>query len=54
MIPKSNNKDRLAQNLEVTDFELREEEIEAISGLDGGLRFNDPGCYLEKPIPLFA
>jgi D-xylose reductase len=54
VIPKSNNKDRLAQNLEVTDFDLREEEIEAISGLDRGLRFNDPGYYLEKPIPLFA
>lgn len=54
VIPKSNNKDRLAQNLEVTDFDLTEEEIEAISGLDKGLRFNDPGFYLETPIPLFA
>jgi D-xylose reductase len=54
VIPKSNNKDRLAQNLEVTDFDLQDEEIEAISGLDKGLRFNDPGFYLETPIPLFA
>jgi D-xylose reductase len=54
VIPKSNNKDRLAQNLEVTDFDLQDEEIEAISGLDRGLRFNDPGFYLETPIPLFA
>ncbi|KAM0708032.1 hypothetical protein Q7P35_004681 [Cladosporium inversicolor] len=54
VIPKSNNKDRLAQNLEVTDFDLEEVEIEAISGLDRGLRFNDPGYYLEEPIPLFA
>ena len=54
VIPKSNNKDRLAQNLEVTDFDLQEDEIEAISGLDRGLRFNDPGYYLDMPIPLFA
>lgn len=54
VIPKSNNKDRLAQNLEVTDFDLQEDEIKAISGLDRGLRFNDPGFYLETPIPLFA
>ena len=54
VIPKSNNKDRLAQNLEVTDFDLTQDEIEAISGLDRGLRFNDPGYYLEEPIPLFA
>jgi D-xylose reductase len=54
VIPKSNNKDRLAQNLEVTDFDLQHDEIEAISGLDRGLRFNDPGYYLEMPIPLFA
>jgi D-xylose reductase len=54
VIPKSNNKDRLAQNLEVTDFDLQDEEIEAISGLDRGLRFNDPGFYLETPVPLFA
>jgi D-xylose reductase len=40
--------------LEVTDFDLQDEEIEAISGLDRGLRFNDPGFYLETPIPLFA
>ena len=54
VIPKSNNKDRLAQNLEVTDYELQEDEIEAISGLDRGLMFNDSGYYLEMPIPLFA
>jgi D-xylose reductase len=54
VIPKSNNKDRLAQNLEVTDFDLQEDEIKAISGLDRGLRFNDPGFYLKTPLPLFA
>lgn len=54
VIPKSNNKDRLQQNLEVTDFDLQQDEIDAISALDKGLRFNDPGFYLETPVPLFA
>jgi D-xylose reductase len=54
VIPKSNNVDRLKQNLEVTDFDLSKEEIETISNLDKGLRFNDPGFYLHKPLRIFA
>lgn len=42
VIPKSNNQGRLAQNLDVTSFDLEQAEIEAISGLDKGLRFNNP------------
>ncbi|CAG7934902.1 unnamed protein product [Penicillium nalgiovense] len=42
VIPKSNNPTRLAQNLTVTDFDLEASELEAISALDKGLRFNDP------------
>lgn len=42
VIPKSNDPTRLAQNLQVTDFELEGRELEAISALDKGLRFNDP------------
>lgn len=56
VIPKSNNVTRLQQNLEVGggSFELTKEEIESISALDKGLRFNDPGFYLEKPLRIFA
>lgn len=55
VIPKSNNVNRLKQNLDVTSFDLTSEEIEAISALDKGLRFNDPGFYLKnKPIRIFA
>lgn len=54
VIPKSNNASRLEQNLEVLDFDLTEEELEAISSLDKGLRFNDPGFYLHKPLRIFA
>ena len=42
VIPKSNNPGRLAQNLDVTGWNLEKDEIEAVSGLNQGLRFNDP------------
>lgn len=42
VIPKSNTKSRLLQNLDVTSFDLKDEEIKAISGLDKNLKFNDP------------
>ncbi|KAK8200274.1 NADPH-dependent D-xylose reductase II,III [Phyllosticta capitalensis] len=55
VIPKSNNQSRLAQNLEVVDFDLSPAEIESISSLDKGLRFNDPIVYLpNKPLRIFA
>ncbi|KAF3051244.1 NAD(P)H-dependent D-xylose reductase (XR) [Didymella keratinophila] len=54
VIPKSNNKDRLAQNLDVTSFDLSQEDIDAILVLDRGLRFNDPGFYLKDyPLHIF-
>jgi len=53
VIPKSNNQSRLAQNLDVCSFDLKEEEIEQISQLDKGLRFNNPLHY-GFPIPIFA
>jgi D-xylose reductase len=42
VVPKSNSQSRLEQNLYVTDFNLKDDEIEAISGLDRNLRFNNP------------
>jgi D-xylose reductase len=42
VIPKSNNPKRLQQNLEVTDFDLDKEDLDAITGLDRQLRFNNP------------
>jgi len=46
VIPKSNNQERLKQNLDVTSFDLDKEEIDTISGLDRNLRFNNPTDYL--------
>lgn len=55
VIPKSNNPGRLAQNLDVLSFDLTADELESISGLDRGLRFNDPGFYLPNfPLRIFA
>jgi D-xylose reductase len=42
VIPKSNNPERLQQNLEVTDFDLDQKELDSISALDRQLRFNNP------------
>jgi D-xylose reductase len=51
VIPKSNNPTRLKQNLEVTDFDLSESDINGISGLNRNLRFNDPLNYgINQPI----
>ncbi|GAB7346063.1 hypothetical protein MBLNU457_4826t1 [Dothideomycetes sp. NU457] len=53
VIPKSNNQQRLAANLDVCSFDLSEDEIKSISALDRGLRFNNPTNY-GLPLPIFA
>ncbi|KAI4281220.1 MAG: hypothetical protein L6R35_005699 [Caloplaca aegaea] len=53
VIPKSNDPGRLAQNLDVLGFDLEEEDIKAIGGLDKGLRFNDPLNY-DVPLPIYV
>lgn len=53
VIPKSNNPGRLAQNLDVLGWDLDAKEIEAISGLDKNIRFNNPTAY-GFYIPIFA
>lgn len=46
IIPKSNSQSRLEQNLNVTDFDLEQSELDGISSLDKNLRFNNPTDYL--------
>ncbi|KAK7998233.1 helix-loop-helix DNA-binding domain-containing protein [Apiospora arundinis] len=53
VIPKSNNVDRLKQNLDCCSFDLTEDEINQISGLNIDLRFNNPAT-LSTPIRIFA
>ena len=54
VIPKSNNPGRLAQNLDVTGWNLEKDEVEAVSGLDKGLRFNDPVNVSARNASLFV
>ena len=42
VIPKSNNAERLKQNLLNTEFDLSKEDIEQMATLEKGLRFNNP------------
>lgn len=50
IVPKSNNHDRLAQNKQLFDFELTQEELHKISSLNINLRFNDPADF---DLPIF-
>ncbi|KAJ4363458.1 D-xylose reductase [Neocucurbitaria cava] len=45
VIPKSNSQNRLQQNLDVTSFDLKDNEIQEISDLDKNLKFNVPTNY---------
>ncbi|KAK9462903.1 NADP-dependent oxidoreductase domain-containing protein [Lipomyces oligophaga] len=53
VIPKSNNHDRLLQNLNHTNFTLLESEVDQISALNINFRFNDPADWPGK-IYIFA
>ncbi|KAJ7492472.1 NADP-dependent oxidoreductase domain-containing protein [Mycena latifolia] len=53
VIPKSNDGQRLIQNLDCVSFDLKPEEIKAISGLNCNLRLNDPGD-IDKRMSIFA
>ena len=53
VIPKTSRPDRLAENLAIFDFALAEDEMKAISALDRGRRFNDPGVFCEAAFRTF-
>ena len=53
VIPKTTKKERLAENLDIFDFELTAEEMNAISGLNQNRRFNDPGVFCEQAFNTF-
>jgi D-xylose reductase len=53
VIPKTSRPERLRENLAVFDFELSDEEMQAISALDHHRRFNDPGVFCEKAFNTF-
>lgn len=53
VIPKSNNPDRLKQNLFFNDFDLSDEDFKQIGELDRNIRFNDPKDWLGPEICIF-
>ena len=53
VIPKTSSRDRMLENLAVFDFELTEKQMQAISALDKGRRFNDPGHFGEAAFNTF-
>jgi D-xylose reductase len=45
IIPKCSSVERLRENLAVSDFNLTEEDMEAINSLNLNRRYNDPGVF---------
>ncbi|KAF9217399.1 NAD(P)H-dependent D-xylose reductase (XR) [Podila verticillata] len=50
VIPKSNDPARVAQNADIFDFELSQDEMTTVDGMNIPLRLNDPGVYANIPI----
>ena len=53
IVPKTSKRERLEENLAIFDFELSEDEMQAISALDRNRRFNDPGHFCEAAFNTF-
>lgn len=53
VIPKTAHEERMRENLAIFDFELTTDDMAAISGLDQGRRFNDPGHFCEAAFHTF-
>ena len=53
IIPKSSKTHRMQENLALFDFELSDEEMDAISALNANRRFNDPGVFCEAAFNTF-
>jgi diketogulonate reductase-like aldo/keto reductase len=45
VIPKSSKPERILENASIFDFELSQEDMEAVTALNRNRRFNDPGVY---------
>ena len=53
VIPKSNNPERIKQNIELFEFKLSEEDMTQLYSLERNLRFNDPSIFCENVFNTF-
>jgi D-xylose reductase len=53
VVPKTSHEGRLKENLAIFDFQLSQDEMLAISGLNRHRRFNDPGDFCESAFHTF-
>lgn len=53
VVTKSSRPERLKENIAVEDFQLSEQEMATISGLNRNRRFNDPGHFCEAAFNTF-
>lgn len=53
VVPMTSRPERLVENLSIFDFELTADEMQALSALDRGRRFNDPGVFCEAAFNTF-
>lgn len=53
IVPKTSRPDRMRENLSLFDFELTEQEMQAITALNRNRRFNDPGDFCEQAFNTF-
>lgn len=54
VIPKTSRVERLEENISLFDFELADDEMQAISQLNCNRRFNDPGAFCEQAFGTFC
>ncbi len=53
VIPKTSRPERLVENISLYDFNLSDQEMSEIGGLDRGQRYNDPGQFCEAAFGCF-
>jgi len=53
IIPKTSKVERMVENISLFDFQLTQEEMTQISGLNKNRRFNDPGFFCEVAFNTF-